>query len=331
MSKEISLKECIGKGRFGEVWRAILFNEEVAVKVFFTKDEHSWKRESEIFNLYTLNHDAILKYHGSEVTSYNTCTQMWLITDYHRLGSLYDFLQNNSLSVGQALNIMNSAVSGLFHLHDEFASSCPKPGIAHRDLKSKNILMKSPQNVCLADFGLSVTKLQIRQKLYEQINIRQGTKRYMPPEVLDETIQLDNFEAYKMADVYSFAIVLWEVITRTLFNETQTCEYRLPYHQWVSGDPSFEQMQKVVCVDGQRPELPFQTIDICPTVASSDEIRLKQELLTSLCNLIKESWSEKPCSRLTTLRIKKDLQRLQSFYRQTNKQPESSYVIELPN
>lgn len=42
-------------------------------------------------------------------------------------------------------------------------------------------------------------------------NIKQGTKRYMPPEVLDDTMKTQWFEAYKQADMYSFALVLWEI------------------------------------------------------------------------------------------------------------------------
>ena len=45
-------------------------------------------------------------------------------------------------------------------------------------------------------------------------NTTQGTKRYMAPEVLDESLNRSHFEAYKMADVYSFALVLWEIARR---------------------------------------------------------------------------------------------------------------------
>lgn len=49
MAKQISLAECIGKGRYGEVWRGIWFGENVAVKIFFSRDEASWNRETEIY------------------------------------------------------------------------------------------------------------------------------------------------------------------------------------------------------------------------------------------------------------------------------------------
>lgn len=36
----------------------------------------------------------------------------------------------------------------------------------------------------------------------------------MAPEVLDETLDASQFEAYKMADMYSFALVMWELVRR---------------------------------------------------------------------------------------------------------------------
>jgi len=52
LAKQIQLRQLVGKGRYGEVWRAIYWNgghEHVAVKIFLSKDEPSWKRETEIY------------------------------------------------------------------------------------------------------------------------------------------------------------------------------------------------------------------------------------------------------------------------------------------
>ena len=45
---------------------------------------------------------------------------------------------------------------GLAHLHTEITGTKGKPGIAHRDIKSKNILVKSDGQCCVADMGLAV-------------------------------------------------------------------------------------------------------------------------------------------------------------------------------
>lgn len=49
-----------GKGRYGEVWRGTWMGESVAVKIFSSRDEQSWFRETEIYNTVQLRHDNIL-------------------------------------------------------------------------------------------------------------------------------------------------------------------------------------------------------------------------------------------------------------------------------
>lgn len=49
-----------GKGRYGEVWRGVWHGESVAVKIFSSRDEQSWFRETEIYNTVLLRHDNIL-------------------------------------------------------------------------------------------------------------------------------------------------------------------------------------------------------------------------------------------------------------------------------
>lgn len=49
-----------GKGRYGEVWRGQWQGENVAVKIFSSRDEKSWFRETEIYNTVLLRHENIL-------------------------------------------------------------------------------------------------------------------------------------------------------------------------------------------------------------------------------------------------------------------------------
>jgi len=48
-------------------------------------------------------------------------------------------------------------------------------------------------------------------------NSRVGTVRYLAPEVLDDTLQTENFHAYRCADIYSLGLVLWEIARRCQF------------------------------------------------------------------------------------------------------------------
>lgn len=90
---------------------------------------------------------------ASDMTSRNSSTQLWLITHYHEHGSLYDFLQRHTLEPQLALRLAVSAACGLAHLHMEIFGTQGKPAIAHRDLKTRNVLVKSNLQCCIADLG----------------------------------------------------------------------------------------------------------------------------------------------------------------------------------
>ena len=51
VARQVVLKECIGKGRFGEVRRGVWRGSHVAVKIFSSLDEKSWVREVEVSTL----------------------------------------------------------------------------------------------------------------------------------------------------------------------------------------------------------------------------------------------------------------------------------------
>lgn len=54
------------------------------------------------------------------------------------------------------------------------------------------------------------------------LSTRVGTRRYMAPEVLDESLNKNHFLAYIMADIYSFGLVIWEMARRCVTGGTHT-------------------------------------------------------------------------------------------------------------
>ncbi|XP_071991304.1 activin receptor type-1-like isoform X1 [Engystomops pustulosus] len=301
VARQVTLVECVGKGRYGEVWRGLWQGENVAVKIFSSRDEQSWFRETEIYNTVLLRHENILGFIASDMTSRNSSTQLWLITHYHDNGSLYDYLQRTTVDPEGCLQLALSIICGLVHLHVEIFGTQGKPAIAHRDLKSRNILVKSNKQCCIADLGLAVVHSQTADYLDIGNNPRVGTKRYMAPEVLDETICTESFESYKQTDVWAYGLVLWEICRRTFINGMVE-DYRPPFYDMVPHDPSFEDMKKVVCVDQQRPHV--------PNTWSSDKI------LAALMKTMRECWFQNPSARLTALRIKKTLNKLNNSLEQ---------------
>lgn len=93
---------------------------------------------------------------AADIKGTGSWTQLYLITDYHENGSLYDFLKCTTLDNRALLKLAYSAACGLCHLHTEIYGTQGKPAIAHRDLKSKNILIKKNGTCCIADLGLAV-------------------------------------------------------------------------------------------------------------------------------------------------------------------------------
>ncbi|XP_074649583.1 bone morphogenetic protein receptor type-1B-like [Tubulanus polymorphus] len=296
IAKQIHLVRSVGKGRYGEVWKGKWRGESVAVKIFFTTEEASWFRETELYQTVLLRHDNILGFIAADIKGTGSWTQLFLITDYHEHGSLHDYLKANVLSTSDMLRLAHSAVCGLSHLHTEIYGTRGKPAIAHRDIKSKNILVKKNGTCCIADLGLAVRYISETNEVDIAPNMRQGTKRYMSPEVLEETLNKHHFDAFKQADIYSFGLVLWEIARRCLSGGIVE-EYQIPYYDMLQNDPSFDDVRKVVCdPHRKRPAIPNRW--------SSDEY------LRSLAKIMQECWNGSPAARLTALRVKKSLGKL---------------------
>ncbi|XP_044252565.1 bone morphogenetic protein receptor type-1B isoform X2 [Tribolium madens] len=303
ISKQIHMIRSVGKGRYGEVWLARWRSERVAVKVFFTTEEQSWFRETEIYQTVLMRHENILGFIAADIKGTGSWTQMLLITDYHENGSLYDYLQDHVLDTNSLLTMVLSIARGLAHLHTEIFGTRGKPAIAHRDIKSKNILVKSNLECCIADFGLAVKYFSDTNELDDPrgvnlVSTRSGTRRYMAPEILDNSINVRSFEAQKMADMYAFGLVMWEMSRRCITGDkiTTADDYQVPYYDCVSSDPSFDEMMQVVCVKNMRPHIPM---------------RWESEyVLKTLSKVMQECWHANPSVRLTALRVKKSLSKL---------------------
>ena len=217
IAKQIELQEVIGSGRYGQVYLGDYRDEHVAVKIFSTVDEESWKREKDIYSIVLIRHDNILGYIAADMISNNGVTELWLITQYHPLGSLYDFLSVSDvkLTPSRMIQFAQSICNGLHHLHTEFSGVQGKPSIAHRDLKSKNILVKTNNTCCIADFGLAVYRDVYTRKINLPPTYKNGTVRYLAPEILNNTIDIHLFDSFLYVDVYCLALVFWEIGLRT--------------------------------------------------------------------------------------------------------------------
>ncbi|CAD5120048.1 DgyrCDS8631 [Dimorphilus gyrociliatus] len=299
VANEIRLSHTIGRGKFGEVWKGSLHGDDVAIKIFYSLNEKSWNRECQIYNTVLPRHETILAYLASDITSRHSLTQFWLITQYHSNGSVFDYLQERKISTTDLLRIIQSAAAGLAYLHTEIFGKERKPALAHRDFKSNNVLIKDDLRCCIADFGVSVlyysdTKMINLGNLPKLIA---GTKRYLSPEILDGTLESSNFDCYKKSDVYAFGLFLWEIYHRWELVKNSSKTYNLAYYENISHDTSIGKIRQIVCQNRCRPVF-------------SDCEETEMLLGKKLQKISIECWAHEYDARLSSLRIKKTLNKL---------------------
>ncbi|XP_023521500.1 probable LRR receptor-like serine/threonine-protein kinase At1g51880 [Cucurbita pepo subsp. pepo] len=196
----------IGEGGFGKVFLGVLEDQQtmVAVKVLSPTSQQGYKEfQAEAQLLMVLHHCNLVSLLGY-------CDEgdhRALIYEYMANGSLEQYVSNrntnsnmNVLSwVGRVLIAVDVA-RGLEYLHN----GC-KPPIIHRDLKPANILLDKTMHAKIADFGLSRTFLTENQS--RLLTRLAGTPGYLDP------ITHTHGNVNKQSDVYSFGIIMLELIT----------------------------------------------------------------------------------------------------------------------
>uniref|UniRef100_A0A3Q1GK93 Serine/threonine-protein kinase receptor n=1 Tax=Acanthochromis polyacanthus TaxID=80966 RepID=A0A3Q1GK93_9TELE len=285
----IELDLLVGKGRFAQVYKAKLKQttsdqfETVAVKIFPYEEYASWKNEKDIFSNTDLRHENILQFLTAEERKVEK--QYWLITAFHPRGNLQEYLTCHVISWEELHVLSSSLARGVAHLHsDRLPCGRPKVPIVHRDLKSSNILVKNDLTCCVCDFGLGLC-LDSSLSVDDLANSGQvGTARYMAPEVLEARLNLENIESFKQTDIYSMALVLWEMTSRCeAIGEVK--DYEPAYGSKVREHPCVESMKDNVLRDRGRPEIP--------------DSWLQHQGVAMICATIKECWDHDPEARLT--------------------------------
>ncbi|KAL7646885.1 UNVERIFIED_CONTAM: hypothetical protein RMT77_002142 [Armadillidium vulgare] len=284
-SRPIQLLEIKAQGRFGAVWKASYCNNVIAVKIFPSEDYQSWLVEKKIFTLPHMKHENILHFIGVDEKGDRMNTEYWLMTSYHENGSLFDFLKGNILSWAELCHVGESMARGLAYLHCEQPANRTegvKPAIAHRDFKSKNVLLKNNLTACIADFGLALTFYpgQVPSEAHGQV----GTRRYMAPEVLEGAISFQR-DAFLPIDMYACGLVLWEMISRCSAQGGPVPEYVLPFEKEVGLHPTLDDMQECVVTRKKRPHV----LDTW----------LNHPGLHEVIQMIRESWDHDAEARLS--------------------------------
>ncbi|XP_071788615.1 activin receptor type-2A-like [Asterias amurensis] len=265
----ITLSNVIGRGRFGAVWKADMKHGDehtemsVAVKIFHEVDSGSWNVEKELFTDATvmLKHDNVVEFIAAEVRqgSYDSQRQFWLVTRYYQKGCLYQYLKHHTVSWQELCRLAGTTARGVAHLHADVygPAGLHKIPVAHRDLKSSNVLVKDDGTCAVADFGLAI-HLDPTLSIDQLANSGQaGTPRYMSPEALESKVNLHDVESFKQMDVYSLGLIVWEIAARChVSNVSAAEEHRTPFSDIIPGRASVDDMKTVVAMHKERPVIP---------------------------------------------------------------------------
>ncbi|KAL6842855.1 hypothetical protein ACP4OV_027168 [Aristida adscensionis] len=197
----------IGKGGFGEVYRGNLDHEYdlVAVKRYIREDlREEFMEEVNIHS--QLRHKNVVQLLGYCIEE----TTLTMVTEYIPKGNLDETLRNSDspIPLDMRLGIAIGCAEALSYMHSMHLSSDNL--VCHGDIKPANILLDNNLTAKLSDFGLSRLLLGGISRYTSKII---GSIDYMDPIYLQKGLLTPR------SDVYSFGIVLLELITRRRVKE----------------------------------------------------------------------------------------------------------------
>jgi len=195
---DLEIENEIGRGAFGKVYKAMYFGTEVAVKKIANNindkniDVDKFLKR-EVALLKGMRHPGIVSFIGVA----NHTDGIYIVTEYVSKGNLRSVLKNEpTLGWKYRIKLAHDIACAMAYLHSR--------NIIFRDLKSKNVQVDEHLRAKLCDFGFA---RRIDSKRAQAFTLC-GTDDWMAPEVIL------GMEYDEKADIFSYGIVLFEIITR---------------------------------------------------------------------------------------------------------------------
>ncbi|XP_037584943.1 anti-Muellerian hormone type-2 receptor [Cebus imitator] len=233
---ELCFSQVIREGGHAVVWAGQLQGKLVAIKAFPPRSLAQFQAERALYELPGLRHDHIVR-----------------------------FITASRGGPGPLL----SGPLLILELHPKVSiKECQyKPGIAHRDLSSQNVLIREDGSCAIGDLGLAMVLPGLAQPpgwtptqpQGPAAIMEAGTQRYMAPELLDKTLDLQDWGmALRRADIYSLALLLWEILSRCpdLRPDSRPPPFQLAYEAELGSTPTSDELWALAAQERRRPYIP---------------------------------------------------------------------------
>ena len=193
-------------GAHSRLYRGVYKDESVAVKMIMVPDDdengdlasrldNQFIREVTLLS--SLHHRNVIKFIAA---SRNPPSVYIIITEYLSEGSLRSYLhklEHKTISLEKLIAFALDISRGMEYIHSQ--------GVIHRDLKPENVIMDEDSHLKIADFGIAC-----KEEVCDLLADDPGTYRWMAPEMIKR-------KSYgRKVDVYSFGLILWEMLTGTI-------------------------------------------------------------------------------------------------------------------
>ncbi|KAG8383206.1 hypothetical protein BUALT_Bualt05G0160400 [Buddleja alternifolia] len=203
----------LGQGGFGTVYKGVLSDgREIAVKRLFFNNKH---RAGDFYNevniISSIEHKNLVRLLGCSCSGPESLLVYELFPNKSLDRFIFDSNKGKALNWEKRFKIIIGTIEGLVYLHEK-----TKPRIIHRDIKASNILLDTKLHAKITDFGLARSFQENKSHISTAIA---GTLGYMAPEYLAHG------HLTEKADVYSFVVVLLEIVTGRENNKSKSTEY----------------------------------------------------------------------------------------------------------
>jgi non-specific serine/threonine protein kinase len=209
--KSFKIISLIGAGGMGEVYLAEDTNlgRKVAIKVLaenlITNEEQLKRFQQEARAIAALNHPNIITIH--EFGQHEGL--FFIVTEYVKGETLRRILSTQTFTLNTILDVTLQIADALAAAHAN--------GIIHRDVKPENVMLRGDGYVKVLDFGLAklvkkrfASYAESQTTLHTIPGVLFGTISYMSPE------QLRGFQVDEQTDIWSFGILLYEMLAGRL-------------------------------------------------------------------------------------------------------------------